>query len=153
MKTTHLISLGIILLTLGNCQQERRHDGGEDITQPNTKQETPVKLLEYLIGEWEAQGAAEGESPGENITFTTEARYIAYEGNQQVDSGAYRMNEPLRNLYLDSEVNRTSREYEIDLKQDVMTLKPKQGGATYTYRRVSPGSLQPAERIQDLETQ
>ena len=74
------------------------------------------------------------------MVFTEEARYIQYSGGQKIDSGAYRMNEQLRNLYLESEANGQPREFEIDLQQNRMTLKPKsanQGGdQTQTYRRI-----------------
>ena len=69
------------------------------------------KLIEYLIGEWQMESgstSAEG-GPGERITFTTEARYIVHEGNQKVDSGAYRMNQQLRHIYLESEANKNAQ--------------------------------------------
>ena len=47
------------------------------------------------------------------------------------------MNEQLRHLYLESEINETPREYEIGLQEEVMTLKPRDGGEEYVYRRVA----------------
>lgn len=62
------------------------------------------------------------------------------------------MNEQLRNLYLESEANEQPREYEVELQQDVMTLKAtqtSQGGQaaqSFTYRRVGQGSISPQKR-------
>lgn len=135
MKISQCIGVAFTLLALA-CQQEKG-----DGQQINTREETPTKLIERLVGEWELQGGGEGDA-NERIRFTEEARYIAYSGNQKVDSGGYRMNEQLQNLYLESEAGDQPREYEITMKQGVLTLTPRDGppnggAASYTYRRVS----------------
>lgn len=132
----------VALWPLQSCQTESgKENNNKDV---NTQQETPVKLLELLVGDWQfvdaGAGAAE-ENQGQTLTFTNEARYIMHSGDQKIDSGAYRMNEQLRNLYLESEANSKSREYEIDLKQDRLTLTPKQdsagrGSQAYVYSRI-----------------
>lgn len=158
MRTLMIALTCITVLTLHSCQKDNRSKAEAELEategrEAPAEQGTPVKLLEYLVGRWESEsggGAAKPGQPGEVLTFTTEARYLVHDGNQAVDSGAYRMNEQLRNLYLESEIGETPREYEIDLREDVMTLKPKQGGETYVYRRVSAGAIQPTDRVEDL---
>ena len=158
MKINGLL-LGIFMaIALHSCQSDNRESNESNNAneqQANTKEETPVKMMEILIGEWQlANGATgggnagQGGGPVERIRFTEEARYIGYSGNQKVDSGAYRMNEQLRNLYLESEATEQPREYEISLQQDALTLKPRQpqagqDAASYTYRRVGPASVPP----------
>ena len=160
MKTIFLLLAAFSLLTLYSCSNDNRQgtEDDNDNAEVNTRQETPVKLIEYLVGDWQMDSSNESQNnaqggPGERITFTSEARYIVRNGNQKVDSGAYRMNEQLRNLYLESEINGNPREYEVDIKQDVMTLVAKQGGGQHVYRRVGAGSTQPADRIDELPQQ
>ena len=160
MKTIFLLLAAFSLLTLYSCSNDNRQgtEDDNDNAEVNTRQETPVKLIEYLVGDWQMDSSSERGNnaqggPGERITFTSEARYIVRNGNQKVDSGAYRMNEQLRNLYLESEINGNPREYEVDIKQDVMTLVAKQGGGQHVYRRVGAGSTQPADRIDELPQQ
>ncbi len=85
-------------------------------------------------------GGGQQTNAARRLTFTDAARYIARSDNETIDSGAYRMNEQLRNLYLESHVSKQPREYNLDLKQDVMTLTPREEGRgeTLTYRRVGP---------------
>lgn len=104
-------------------------------------------MIDILVGEWELQEAAAGnadrrEGAMQRIRFTEEARYIGYADDEKVDSGAYRMNEQLRNLYLESEADEEPREYEIDLQQDRLTLKPREAEqgrseSSLTYERVA----------------
>lgn len=151
---TNLFLFGMLILwTVYSCQsdtRERSANGGE----VNTEKETPTKLLEYLVGDWQVDNAEanqnqQGNTP-ERLTFTEEGRYTVYSGNQKIDSGAYRMNEQLRNLYLESVANKTAIEYEISVNQDVMTLKPKLSAAgvsdSLNYRRVGSGSISPEKR-------
>ena len=158
MKINFFLSAVLGILTLYACGTDNREsntetDAGESV---NTEQETPVKMIEELVGEWQLDGSqggnAQANAGSQRLIFTEEARYIAYSGNQKVDSGAFRMNEQLRNLYLESEANEQPREYEVELQQDVMTLKGKQSGQgdqaaqSCTYRRVGQGSISPQKR-------
>lgn len=148
MKINLLFILIFALLTLQGCQQDGRQSSETDTARVNTEKATPTKLIEILVGEWErdASGATPSQTDGrenqsERMVFTQEARYIQYSGGQKLDSGAYRMNEQLRNLYLESEANGQPREFEIDLQRNRMTLKPKSadqaGAQTQTYRKIS----------------
>jgi hypothetical protein len=134
----------------GEANKEGGEDNAEggDETQINTKEETPTKMIEYLVGEWQVERIMDGEKnvtdaqggSGQRIIFTNEARYIKRSGNQKIDSGAFRMNEQLENLYLESETNAQPQEYEVTLKSGTMTLtaKEKQNGKSnlkYFYRK------------------
>jgi hypothetical protein len=175
MKSRVLSSfLFVALLTLVfSCQQNREEgqdteqaseaaegkengandEEGADETQINTKEETPTKMIEYLVGEWQVERIMDGEKnvtdaqggSGQRIIFTNEARYIKRSGNQKIDSGAYRMNEQLENLYLESETNARPQEYEVTLKSGTMTLtaKEKHNGKPnlkYFYRKAQSTS-------------
>lgn len=156
MKTISFFFAAVLLLTLHACQRDDRARDEVETEEVNTDKQTPVKLIEYLVGDWEmvqSTGGGEGGearnddgSPGERLTFTAEARYIVHDGGQKRDSGAYRMNEQLNNLYLESEANENPVEYEINLEPETMTLKPNDGGPTYMYRRVGPDPVLPGDR-------
>ena len=169
MKSRVFFSFVLIplLMLLFSCQQNRDDGQGQeqaseaaednggtdnqesgDETQINTEEETPTKMIEYLVGEWQVERIMDGEKnvtdaqggSGQRIIFTNEARYIKRSGNQKVDSGAYRMNEQLENLYLESETNAQPQEYEVTLKSGMMTLTPKQkqngkSNLKYFYRK------------------
>lgn len=123
------LCLAAMLLTLPSCQQDTRESAQKE-TQPDppVKQETPEKMIEELVGEWERAGARNNQQDGarQTLTFTQEARYIMRQGSQKTDSGAYRMNEQLRNLYLESDETKSAREYEIRLTRDTLILSAKE---------------------------
>lgn len=142
---SNLFSFCLLALLALGCQPDNRQGSAEDTTTVNTERETPRKLIDYLIGEWAVDSASGSAQGGENrrIVFTQEARYIVYSGQQKIDSGAYRMNEQLNNLYLESELNEDPREYEISMNGNVMTMKPNQakgnsGDQTVTFRKLGP---------------
>ena len=135
MKTILFLSGALTLLALHGCQTDNRERAESDQREVPAKQETPAKMIEQLVGEWEQASAGEAgnsRASGESqrtLTFTEEARYIVREGNRKTDSGAYRMNEQLRNLYLESESNEDPREYEIQLNRDTLILTSKDGSS------------------------
>lgn len=129
------------MLTLLACEQRARQDNADDNQQVNTEQESPTKMIETLVGEWQlAEGGQQQQDEAtrqqtddqrsnqqeqagdQTLEFTNEARYILREGEQKTDSGAYRMNEQLRNLYLESEANEDPREFEVELRRDTLIL-------------------------------
>src|SRR5690606_24716829 len=129
------IPIALMFLAVFSCQPDNREsaaDAGEGSNEQEEvppKNDSPTKLLEYLVGEWELQsGGGQQTNAARRLTFTDAARYIARSDNETIDSGAYRMNEQLRNLYLESHVSKQPREYNLDLKQDVMTLTPREEG-------------------------
>lgn len=135
----------LALLTLQSCQTDNKSEAQKDnqeseTAQPPVQHETPAKMIEQLVGDWrQANGAGNNnqQSGGaQTLTFTEEARYILEEGNQKTDSGAYRMNEQLNNLYFESEANEQPREYEVQLQGDTLILSAKEGNAaSQTYIR------------------
>lgn len=154
MKISSLTFGMLFLLALASCDRDNRAANDLEDETANADAKTPVKLIEYLIGEWEMTNAADQSNkdagPGERIKFTTEARYIAYDGGEQVDSGAYRMNEQLNNLYLAGESDESPREYELQMGPGQMTLTPSGGDSTrdkprYVYRRISPAAIPPGK--------
>lgn len=144
MKKILFLSGALALLTLQSCQTDNKREAQNDdqqseAQQPPVKHETPAKMIEQLVGEWQQAGGSGNnnqQAAGQKLTFTEEARYIVEKGNQKTDSGAYRMNEQLRNLYFESEANEQPREYEVQLQGDTLILSAKEGGtAPQTYIR------------------
>ena len=144
MKKILFLSGALALLTLHSCQTDNKREAQNDdqqseTQQPPVKHETPAKMIEQLVGEWQQAGGSGNnnqQAAGQKLTFTEEARYIVENGNQKTDSGAYRMNEQLRNLYFESEANEQPREYEVQLQGDTLILSAKEGGAApQTYIR------------------
>ncbi|MEX2232007.1 MAG: hypothetical protein WD824_07605 [Cyclobacteriaceae bacterium] len=146
MKTILFLSFfgTMTVQTLQSCQSNNRDREENDQQEVNTKKETPVKLIELLVGEWEmasgAGAAGNQANNGQRLTFTEDARYIMHSGSEKIDSGAYRMNEQLRNLYLESETNEKAVEYEVEIKTDTLILSLKEdarqtGSTKQIYRR------------------
>lgn len=136
MKSTLFLFCALTFLTLQSCQQGEKStsdsDDKDNRAEVNTQQETPVKMIESLVGEWTLAGggSATNNQSGngdQKLTFTEEARYIIRKGNAMTDSGAYRMNEQLNNLYLESEANEKAREYEVKIQGDTLMLSSKEG--------------------------
>lgn len=141
MKKILFFSGALALLTLQSCQTDNKSEAQKDnqesqTAQPPVQQETPAKMIEQLVGEWRQANNNQQSSDGQTLTFTEEARYILEKGNQKTDSGAYRMNEQLGNLYFESEANEQPREYEVQLQGDTLILSAKEGdSASQTYIR------------------
>jgi len=128
MKTI-LLFAAVALLALPSCQNDTKQSAQNDNQQePPVRHETPPKMIEQLVGEWEAAPGNNNEpnNASKTLTFTEEARYVVREGNEKTDSGAFRMNEQLRNLYLESESKEDAREYEVQLKQDTLILSARE---------------------------
>lgn len=135
MKRLFFLAMTLTLPALQSCQNEKR-DSVQDARQhePPTRHETPQKMIEELVGEW-VQANADGSGNNDRqanaiqtLTFTEEARYIVREGDQKTDSGAFRMNEQLKNLYFESEATEDPREFEVQLRQDTLILSEKDDG-------------------------
>lgn len=152
MRTCRRLAIIALAAILAGCQSDSRESraSGDERRQPPAERETPAKMIEYLIGEWEITdvtgGANDLETENRRIEFTSEARYIVHAGDQVIDSGAYRMNEQLNNLYLESFDDKRPREFEIEFQADEMTLRERDsasGDARYVYRRIEPASVAP----------
>ncbi len=128
---------------------ERKKSAGDQV---NTKQETPVKIIQFIPGSWTLdQVLRGGKDISENDTvaqrqtleFNREGRYMSYSGNEKIDSGAYRLNEDHAILYLSSETDDKVQEWNVWFGQDgTMKLKLRDGEAhgenfSYIYKRAA----------------
>ncbi len=130
------------LLTLQNCQKGQTDQNKIDTAGEQSSRST--KMIDNLVGEWKIDSVQSGAQSNdtanrnnETLTFTQEARYIVRSDGKKIDSGAYRMNEQLKNLYLESEANEKPREYEIKVSQDTLILSSREdkGETVYIYSR------------------
>ncbi len=154
-KILYTIFLGSAsLLTLETSAQRIKTDKQIDNNKEvNTAQKTPVKMIEYLVGDWKIDKILSGkkdvtETKGggnQTLTFTSDARYIMRSGNEKIDSGSYRMNEQIGSLYLESESDEKPREWKTEFISGGMILTPKQvnpqkANLRYFYIRNKPAS-------------
>lgn len=117
--------------------------------------ETPIKNIEKVVGEWEVTGIFNGskditntDTAGINrsFEFTRENKYNSYSENEQIDSGTFKLNEVQNTLYLESATGGDVTEYKIRFDDDTMTLQPSESGDAnaqpfrYVYTRKSNGS-------------
>lgn len=136
-------TIALSLLTLQYCRNDNREKVNGDNPRSNAEPQKPVKMIDYLVGEWKidsVRGAKEPAGAGDQdqtLTLTNEARYIVRSGTKKIDSGAYRMNEQLKNLYFESEANQKPREYEVQVKEDtlVLTSRDDKDETVYIYSR------------------
>lgn len=158
MKIKRGIYTGLIIASIAflyaGCQErsntatETSATGRTGDESTNTENETPVKLKEYLTGDWTLDAAASGNGDNtapQRITFTTEATYRRYTGKQQrSDSGLFRVNEQHKILYLESQQNGSPEEWQVTMNgDDQMTLALRnaneQGRSnSFSYRRNAP---------------
>lgn len=138
--------VGLLSITTSSIAQDKRGDtdytnnrsGNKKNTeqQVNTKQETPTKFIEYLPGVWTVEQVLRGNEDitgtdtltrDERIEFNREGRFVRHAGNEQVDSGAYRLSEQHALLYLESEGREEKNsEYNIWFDSDgKMVLQPR----------------------------
>jgi hypothetical protein len=140
------------------AQVERGNTG--DVADKNDKDApvnnpTPVKIIEKVVGTWEASGIFNGNK---NVTdtdtvglnrsfeFTRENKYLSYSDREQIDSGTYKLNEVQNILYLESAAGNEVVEYNVSFDDETMTLQPTQSSAAnsqrfrYVYTRKSEGA-------------
>lgn len=142
------------LLTLETLAQriksDRQIDNSKEV---NTAQKTPVKMIEYLVGDWKIDKILNGKTDvtekvsegDQTLSFNSEARYVIRSGNDKIDSGSYRMNEQIGSLYLESESDEKPREWKTEFISGGMILTPKQvspqkANLRYFYIRNKPAS-------------
>jgi hypothetical protein len=153
----------ICTLSLGALAQER---GDTDITnnrkksknkeqpQVNSQQATPTKFIEFLPGTWTVEQVLRGKEDitgndtlnrNQRIEFNREGRFVSYSGNEQIDSGAYRLSEQHALLYLETEGNEEDdTEYNIWFEGNgKMILQPRNTDNNaeqfkYVYKRSGP---------------
>jgi hypothetical protein len=116
----------------------------------NTKKETPTKIIEFIVGEWEAEdvykgnqevGATDTLGTGAIIHFNREGKYTEYNGSEKLDSGSYRINESHALLYLESADGSEPTTWKVSFSEDgKMFLRKRDDTAVaesfkYVYRR------------------
>lgn len=121
----------------------------QDQPQVNTKQETPVKIIQFIPGTWTMEQVLRGNedisatdtvAQSQMLVFNREGRYMSYSGSEKIDSGAYRINEDHAILYMSSELSQNTSEWNVWFGDGTMTLKLRDGVRhgekfSYTYRR------------------
>jgi hypothetical protein len=118
----------------------------------NTEQSTPTKIIEYIPGTWEMETVFRGKqditdtdtlAKNQTLEFNREGRYMSNSGTEQLDSGAYRLNEQHGVLYLASDLHGTTSEWRVWFDPGgTMTMQLKDGVThgekfRYVYRRTS----------------
>lgn len=115
MKINHYILLIAGLIAMSSvqifAQEDNEYRKKRDKNAINTKKETPTKIIEFIVGEWEAEEVYQGQkevsetdtlAQDQLIEFDREGKYYRYAGNAKIDSGSYRINEQHNFLYLES---------------------------------------------------
>lgn len=105
--------------------------------------ETPTKNIEKVVGEWEVTGIYQGSKDITNtdtvginrsFEFTRENKYISYTDNEQIDSGAFKLNEVQNVIYLESAAGGDVTEYKIRFDDNTMTLQPAESADAHAQR-------------------
>jgi hypothetical protein len=139
-KKLHIVLYGIVLTMFSYSafaqvnadKQVRSNKRNQDIPVNN---ETPTKNIEKIVGVWEATGIFNGtkditetDTVGLNrsFEFTRENKYISYSDNEQIDSGAFKLNEVQNSIYLESAGGNEVAEYKVRFDNNTMTLQPSQ---------------------------
>ena len=111
-----------------NRGKKKRNEGSI-----NTKQETPVKVIEFIIGTWDIAAVYKNSKNITNedtliglsqIRFNRENQYTAYHEGQEVDSGTFRLNENHSILYLESRDGSEPQSWNVSFENNMMTLQP-----------------------------
>jgi hypothetical protein len=131
-----------------NIQKDR--DRRKDDKAINTRQPTPTKIIEFIVGEWEAEDVYKGSQEvtntdtlgtGDLIHFNREGQYTQYTGAEKLDSGSYRINEQHALLYLESADGSEPTTWKVNFSEDGrMYLRKRDDTAAaesfkYVYRR------------------
>lgn len=139
-KKLHIVLMGCALsvLSLGAMAQENGKDNkysNKEKSDIPVNNETPTKNIEKVVGVWEASGIFKGtkditdtDTVGLNrsFEFTRDNKYMSYSDNEQIDSGAFKLNEVQNTLYLESAGGNETAEYKIRFDNNTMTLQPAQ---------------------------
>jgi hypothetical protein len=151
------ISILIIAGVLFSINLSAQNDKDQKDKGINTKQATPVKIIESLPGVWKTNKIYQGSKDvtqtdtlelNKVIEFGREARYVIRMGNEKIDSGAYRVNEDHGTLYLESVSTKKAIEWNVQFKNGTMTLQnkvnssPSAENRKYVYSRVAAAQKQ-----------
>jgi hypothetical protein len=133
--------------------QDKKRYSVQDKTDVPINNETPIKNIEQVVGVWEVTGIFKGSknitstdtvSLNRSFEFTRENKYLSYsDNNEQIDSGAFKLNEAQQLLYLESATGNDVAEYKIQFEDNTMILQPTESANAndqrfrYVYTRKS----------------
>ena len=126
---------GILITTgLNVYAQDNKDSRRRDNDKINTKQKTPVKVIEAIIGDWTIDRVYQGNkeisttdtvAQQEMLTFNREGRYVRHNHTEKIDSGAYRVNEEHGYLYLESVNGGPPSEWKVTFTEGSMSLRKR----------------------------
>lgn len=125
---------GILSIGCFTLVAQDKEAGSKNDKAINTKQKTPVKIIEYIVGTWKINGddsnasnsSGTQQTLGKTIKFNREGRFVTSSGQEKLDSGAYRLNEDHAILYLESVSSGQPTEWNVSFRKNVMTLWPRE---------------------------
>lgn len=157
MKTTikQWVVAGVLLTLLplaGWAQEHPEREKREQRREKNipAKSESPEKMIEVIVGTWapvdggrDSDRMTTGGDPveGRTLVFNRENQYVVRDGEQQLDSGSWRMNEAHSVIYMESAHGDAPRPYHVRIADDELTLQPAPSAAAtgdrkrHVYRR------------------
>lgn len=122
-----------IISSVALAQQDRGREEREQRRKRNipTERDIPEKAVAQIIGTWRPMEAEdntrttddEQSVAGRTLVFNRENQYLILEGDQQLDSGSFRMNEPHSIIYMESSRGGPPRLWKIDFSGDMMTMQ------------------------------
>jgi hypothetical protein len=117
--------------TFAQADQDSRK--ARDKNAINTNKKTPVKIIEFIVGDWTIDRVYKGSKDvsstdavkQETLAFNREGKYARYSGTEKIDSGSYRVNEDHGLLYLDSETDGPPSEWKVSFTKGTMSMRKK----------------------------
>jgi hypothetical protein len=151
LKRIQVIVLGIAVSVFSVdaiAQEDGKDNKGysnKDKSNIPVNNETPTKNIEKVVGVWEVTGIFKGakditdtDTVGLNrsFEFTRDNKYISYSDSEQIDSGAFKLNEVQNTLYLESASGSQNEvaEFKIRFDNNTMTLQPVQSADAHAQR-------------------
>ncbi|HEY0655090.1 MAG TPA: hypothetical protein VGD65_18270 [Chryseosolibacter sp.] len=148
-KKLHIVLCGVALsLFTHNAMAQENGKDKKDFSVKDKRDipvnnETPTKNIEKVVGVWEVTGIFKGNKDITNtdtvglnrsFEFTRENKYISYSDSEQIDSGAFKLNEVQNVIYLESASGNEVVEYKIRFDDNTMTLQPSESADAHAQR-------------------
>jgi hypothetical protein len=145
-----LVACFVLTVAMHASAQDDEYRKENDKNAINTKKQTPTKIIEFIVGEWEAEDVYKGDQEvtntdtlgtGSLLHFDREGKYTQYNGTEKLDSGSYRINESHALLYLESADGSEPTTWKVNFSDDgKMFLRKRDDTAVaesfkYVYRR------------------
>jgi hypothetical protein len=131
-----LLLVGILSFTSSQllAQNEKDIKKGTEKSTSNARHAKHNNLTETIVGTWQVDEIYKGKKEISNtdtlgynntIIFDREGNYVSHSGAEKIDSGLYRLNETHSILYLESETERETTEWNITFSKGEMSLQPR----------------------------